>query len=61
MVRKVFSPKIPENVKLTVLGKWKDILRKCKDYIGNQPKPAKLNYFDKSKDNFVYFKSIPEI
>ena len=63
MVAKTFPSNVPENINLAILqlgilDKRKEILYKVKNYIDNQLNLAKMNLFDKSKDNFLGLKSI---
>ena len=63
MVAKTFPSNVPENInlailQLAILDKRKEILYKVKNYIDNQLNLAKMNFFDKSKDNFFGLKSI---
>ena len=44
-----------------MLSKRKDILSKVKDYINNHLNPAKVNFFDTSKDTFVNLKSVSKV
>ena len=44
-----------------MLSKRKDILSKVKGYINNHLNPAKVNFFDSSKDTFVNLKSVSKV
>ena len=44
-----------------MLSKRKDILSKVKGYINNHLDPAKVNFFDSSKDTFVNLKSVSKV
>ena len=46
---------------ISVLSKRKDILSKVKDYINNHLNPAKVNFFDSSKDTSVNLKSVSKV
>ena len=52
---------MPESIKHSVLVKRKEILSKVKDYINTNLNPAKVNFYDSSKDTFVNLKSIFEV
>ena len=52
---------MPENMKHLVLSKRKDILSKVKDYINNHLNPAKVNFYDSSRDTILNLKSVPEV
>ena len=50
-----------EYMKHSVLSKQKDILSKVKNYINNHLNPAKVNFYDSSRDNFVNLKFVSEV
>ena len=52
---------IPENDKVIILENRKQLLSKVKDYINSYLNPARVNFFDRSQDNFVEVKSILEV
>ena len=52
---------IPESEKVLILQKRKEIVSKVKEYINLNLNPAKVNFFDRSRDDFVDVKSISEI
>ena len=61
IVAKPLPSDMPGNMKHSVLSKRKDIFSKVKDYINNHLNPAKVNFYDSSKDIFVNLKSVSEI
>ena len=52
---------MPEEVKVLVLSKRKNIFLKVKDYISDFLNPSKTNFFDPSRDDFTEIKSISEV
>ena len=52
---------MPEEKKLLVLHKRKEILQKVKDYINNFLNPSKVHFFDPLRDDFTKVKSISEV
>ena len=52
---------MPEEVKVLVLSKRKEILLKVKDYINDFLNPSKTNFFGPSRDDFTEIKSISEV
>ena len=61
IVAKPLPSDMPESIKHSVLVKRKEILSKVKDYINTNLNPAKVNFYDSSKDTFVNLKSISEV
>ena len=61
IVAKPSPSDMPDNMKHSVLSKRKDILSQVKDYINNHLNPAKVNFYDSSKDTFVNLKSVSEV
>ena len=53
---------MPENMKyLMLFSKRKDILSNVKGYINNHLNPAKVNFYDSSRDTVVHLKSVSEV
>ena len=52
---------MPEEVKVLVLSKRKEILLKVKDYMNDFLNPSKKNFFGPSRDDFTEIKSISEV
>ena len=52
---------MPEEVKVLVLSKRKEILLKVKDYINEFLNPSKTKFFDPSRDDSTEIKSISEV
>ena len=61
IVAKPLPSGMPESIKHSVLVKRKEILSRVKDYINTNINPAKVNFYDSSKDTFVKLKSISEV
>ena len=61
IVAEPLASDIPEDERMMQLQKRKEILSKVKEYINTNLNPAKVNFFDHSRDDFVEVKSISEV
>ena len=61
LVNEPLPESMPEEVKVLVLSKMKEMLLKVKNYINNFLNPSKINFFDRSRNDFTEIKSISKV